>query len=170
MSDRQSDPDSQGVEASDPPIPEFAYNIVNPVVSLLLRSRFHWLVSDSLLLITFTGRKSGDSYRTPVGYQEQDGTLYVSTHSPWWQNLKGGQPVTLRLRGEQRQAVAEPVTDPEWVAAYMDSYIEAHGMEHAQRLGIAIDGEGRPSRAALEDGLGGDLVVLKITLEADQTS
>lgn len=36
-----------------------AFRVINPLMEALLRSPLHGLVSDSLLLVTFTGRKSG---------------------------------------------------------------------------------------------------------------
>ena len=41
--------------------------IVNKTMKLILRSPMHGVVSKSMLLISFTGRKSGKTYTTPVG-------------------------------------------------------------------------------------------------------
>jgi len=64
-------------------VPDVAYKIINPLMKLLLRSPLHTLVSGSLLLLTFTGTKTGNEYTTPVGYWVKDGRLIVTTHSPW---------------------------------------------------------------------------------------
>jgi len=40
--------------------------VMNKFPALLLRSPLHALVSKSTLLITFTGRKSGKKYTTPI--------------------------------------------------------------------------------------------------------
>ena len=42
---------------------------LNPAICAVLRSRFHWLLSRGLMLVTVTGRKSGRQYTIPVGYQ-----------------------------------------------------------------------------------------------------
>lgn len=42
--------------------------IANPVVTWLLRSSLHGILSGSTLLITVTGRKSGRIYTIPVNY------------------------------------------------------------------------------------------------------
>ena len=42
--------------------------IFNPFMVWLLRSPLHKLASKNTLLITFTGRKSGKKYTTPVNY------------------------------------------------------------------------------------------------------
>jgi len=116
--------DGDYVETRGPPVPDVAYKIINPLMKLLLRSPLHTLVSGSLLLLTFTGTKTGNEYTTPVGYWVKDGRLIVTTHSPWWHNLKGGQPVELLLKGQHRQGVATPYPDPKDVADYMETFIE----------------------------------------------
>jgi hypothetical protein len=75
----------------------------------LLRSPLHFLVSGSYMLITFTGRKSGKIYTTPVEYRQENHTLTVFTQRrrSWWKNFQGGAPITLRLRGHEVRAMAE---------------------------------------------------------------
>jgi len=147
------------VETRGPPVPDAAYEVINPAMEALLRSPLHGLVSDSLMLITFTGRKSGDEYTTPVGYWVKDGTVIVTTHSPWWRNLQGGQPVTLHLQGERRQGIATPRSDPEIVAEYMQAFIDRKGVDATQRLGIRVNGDREPTREELVDGVEGTVVI-----------
>jgi hypothetical protein len=128
-------------------------------MAALLRSPLHGLVSDSLMLITFTGRRSGDEYTTPVGYWVMDGTVIVTTHSPWWRNLRGGRPVTLRLRGERRDGIATPHSDPETVAEYMQAFVDRKGVDAAQRLGIRVKGDREPTREELAKGVEGTVVI-----------
>lgn len=47
--------------------------LMNCVPQLLLRSPLHGLMSNRYLLITFTGRKSGKRYTTPVAYLATSG-------------------------------------------------------------------------------------------------
>ena len=94
----------------------------NLFVKPLLRSPLHFLLSGSLMLVTFTGRKSGKVYSTPVQYV-RDGDSIVFFTQPartWWKNLRGGSPVTLRLKGRDVQAVGvEFADDPAAVAQRM---------------------------------------------------
>lgn len=53
--------------------------VQNPFMKWLLRSPFHGAVSRMYLLITFTGRKSGKTYTTPVQYAQDGNTLYIIT-------------------------------------------------------------------------------------------
>ena len=90
-----------------PTIPPY----VNSAMQFVLRSPVHGMVSKSILLITFTGRKSGKSYTTPVSYSQENGMVTIFTHADWWKNLRGGAPVTLRIQGRELQGFAEPVVD-----------------------------------------------------------
>ena len=76
--------------------------LYNPLMKWLLRSPLHGVISGMYLLITFTGRKSGRTYATPVEYC-RDGTDLIFLTAPervWWRNLKGGAPVTVRVQGQ----------------------------------------------------------------------
>jgi deazaflavin-dependent oxidoreductase (nitroreductase family) len=84
---------------------------VNRAMKFVLRSPVHALVSKTVLLITFTGRKSGKTYTTPVSYSQTADGVTIFTHAAWWKNLRRGAPVTLRIRGREFQGVAEPVSE-----------------------------------------------------------
>jgi len=73
--------------------------IYTSIVKPILRSPLHGLVSKNTMLITFSGRKSGKVYTTPVGYVRNDNdiTVFSQRHSSWWRNLRGGASVTVRL-------------------------------------------------------------------------
>ncbi len=85
--------------------------IVNRVMTLALRSPLHGIVSKNILLITFTGRKSGRAFTTPVSYSQHGNQVTIFSHANWWKNLKNGSPVTLRIRGRDWQGLAEPIVD-----------------------------------------------------------
>ena len=157
------------VETRGPPVPDVAYEILNPVMSRLLRSPLHSLVSDSIMLLTFTGSKTGEEFTTPVGYWVRDGYLIVTTHSPWWRNLKGGQPVSMQVQGQHREGIATPHPDPEDVARYIKAFIDRHGTDAARRLGIQIHGDREPTLDELEAGVEGT-VVIDIKLTDDKPS
>ena len=81
----------------------------NPLVIRLLCSPLHALMSSSVLLLTYKGRRSGRIYTTPVSYvREGEEVLLVAArgHS-WWRNLRGGAPVRVRIRGRDEETVAE---------------------------------------------------------------
>src|SRR6516162_5767260 len=50
---------------------------LNPAVTFVLRSRLHYPLSLGLMLLTVTGRRSGQRYTIPVGYQRRGECLLV---------------------------------------------------------------------------------------------
>jgi deazaflavin-dependent oxidoreductase (nitroreductase family) len=84
---------------------------VNSAMKFVLRSPAHGIISKNILLITFTGCKSGKTYTTPVCYSQEDDQVYIFTHANWWKNLCNCTSVTLRLRGHEIQGVPEPVVE-----------------------------------------------------------
>jgi F420H(2)-dependent quinone reductase len=94
-------------------------SVGNPIVTAILRSPLHQLLSRRVVLISVVGRRTGRRYTLPVGYVSQDGTLDVLVANRdlkvWWRNLEGGAPVELLLRGRMIPAMAEALTF-EWDA------------------------------------------------------
>lgn len=95
----------------------FFVRLQNPLMLWLLRSPLHGIVSQKYLLITFTGRKSGKQYTTPVQYGRHNDTVWVLTSRDyiWWRNLRGGTAVTLQLRGKIVNGQANIETEAEAV-------------------------------------------------------
>ncbi|HMA35056.1 MAG TPA: nitroreductase/quinone reductase family protein [Chloroflexia bacterium] len=87
-----------------PPRP--ARILANTIVTTILRSPWHSLRSDRLLLLTFTGRKSGKTFTTPLRYAQEGETLLLTVLYPWWKNLVAEATVRVLLRGEMRTGTA----------------------------------------------------------------
>ena len=89
------------------------FSRLNPLISGILRSPFHWLLSPGLMLVTVTGRRTGRRYTIPVGYQRDGETLAVmvseARRKSWWRNYLEPAPLELRLRGRKLQGRAEVV-------------------------------------------------------------
>src|ERR1700712_4307876 len=68
-------------------------------------------LSRNLMLIAYTGRKSGKAYRQPVTYARDGDVLLTPGGGRWPLTLAGGRPVRIRLRGRWSPARAELVTD-----------------------------------------------------------
>ncbi len=117
----------------------------NPLMRFLLRSPLHGLASGSTILITYTGRKSGRTYETPVNYVEDGGTLWVTSTKArtWWRNLRGGDPVTVRLRGEDARMTPEVFEQNEGVARGLSTYLGGHP-GWAGYFGVKIGADGTP--------------------------
>lgn len=91
----------------------FFNRLANPVMIPLLKSPLHGFVSDHLMLVTFTGRKSGKRYSTPVEYKREGDTImfYTRKERRWWKNLEGGAALTVRVQGHDIQVVPEALLD-----------------------------------------------------------
>lgn len=124
--------------------------IVNNAMKFVLRSPVHGMVSKSILLITFTGRKSSKTYTTPVSYSQHGDQVYIFTHATWWKNLRGGAPVTLRIRGQEFQGTAEPVAeDKRAVAAGLIEHLRKVRAD-AGFYGVTFDVQGNPRPEQVE--------------------
>jgi len=125
--------------------------IVNRGMKFVLRSRVHGMVSKSVLLITFTGRKSGKIYTTPVSYSQHDDLVHVFTHADWWKNLRGGAPVTLCIRGREFQGLAEPVAEDKGaVAAGLTAHLRKVPSD-ARYYGVTFDDHKNPIAEEVEE-------------------
>jgi deazaflavin-dependent oxidoreductase (nitroreductase family) len=108
------------------------------------------MVSKSVLLITFTGCKSGKTYTTPVSYSQHNDQVYVFTHATWWKNLRGGAPVTLRIQGRELPALAEPVAeDKQAVAAGLSEHLRKVPSD-ARYYDVTFDDHGNPRAEEVE--------------------
>ncbi len=108
----------------------------NPLMKWLLRSPLHGLVSRMYPLITFTGRKSGAIYTTPVQYAQDGDTLYIITSEgyTWWKNLRGGADVRIHLRGRTYPARAEISTDSGMIRVLVTKLYPGLSAERAARF------------------------------------
>ena len=76
------------------------------------------LVGRGLVVIRYTGRRSGRTFDTPVGYRRSGDTITIGVASPdsksWWRNFLGaGAPITLvGLDGRDRTGHAVANRDP----------------------------------------------------------
>lgn len=123
--------------------------LFNRVMTWLLHSPLHRLVSGSILTLTFTGRKSGKSYTTPLSYSRQGEQLIVFTHSGWWKNLQGGAPVTVRVQGQTVHGYAEAIAGE---SATILPYLRTHLTQLTRDLryyAVKLDADGKPNEADL---------------------
>ena len=83
--------------------------LYNPIVAAILRSPLHAAMSNSTMLLTFSGRKSGRTYTTPVNYVRDGDELLVvgSRGHSWWKNLRGAAVVSVRVRRRKMRGEAE---------------------------------------------------------------
>lgn len=136
---------------------------LNKLMMFILRSPLHGLVSRKIMLITFTGRKSGRPYTTPVSYMQQGNTITLFTHGRWWQNCCGGAPVTLRLRGQNVRGSAESVVEDKGAIAEALAEHLRHNHVDARAYGVTYDADGNPRPDEVRRGAE-DAVMLRVKL------
>lgn len=119
-------------------------------MKLLLHSPLHGMVSKTVLLITFRGRKSGKTYTTPVDYSQDGDQVTIFTHANWWKNLRGGAPVTLYIRGRELQGLAEPVAEDQAAIADGLSQHLRKVPSDAKYYGVTFDEQGNPRAEEVE--------------------
>jgi hypothetical protein len=85
---------------------------VNVPMRAALSLPFATPLNANLMLIFYTGRKSGKAYRQPVSYVRDGDVLLTPGGGRWTLNLADGRPIRIRLRGHDETARPELVTDP----------------------------------------------------------
>jgi hypothetical protein len=97
-------------------------HLVNPVVRGLLHSPAHRVLSGSVLLLAYTGRRSGVRRELPAMYAVLAGHYVVAVGQPetktWWRNFAGDdRSVTVTVAGRRRSCRAR----------LLDTMTEEHG-------------------------------------------
>ena len=139
-------------------------HVINPPMKRALGSRrLHRLMgSDTLMLLSFRGRKSGTPYSFPIGYMQTGSELVCYTPFRWWVNLQGGAPVTVTLRGRRLVGTADVCTDIAAIADGMDVYLR-HNPGDARFWKVRMDAGKVPVRADV-DRAARENVQIRITL------
>jgi len=119
----------------------------NDFMAWVLRSPFHGMLSNGMMLITITGRKTGKTYTTPVGYYVEGEYLWVVTsrERKWWKNLQGGVQVNLLLKRKPVNGIADIELDDKAVEARMYEYLR-HVPQAAKPMKIRVE-DGKPNPA-----------------------
>jgi len=101
--------------AYQPPRRARFMSAANVVMRQVLRLPFPTPLSGSLMLLSFTGRKTGRTYHQPVSYVRDGDLLLTPGGGRWKLNLRDDQPVRIRLRGRDVSARPEFIRDPDEV-------------------------------------------------------
>lgn len=93
----------------------------NPFVRAILRSRAHRLLSSSLAVLEYEGRRTRTRHAIPVVYAEDGGSIIALAANPerkqWWRTFREPSPATLLVRGEHREVVGRVLDGAERRAA-----------------------------------------------------
>ena len=115
-----------------------APTVINKLVVFLLHSPLHWLLSNNMLLLTFTGRVSGRQFRIPVSYFLSQGKIVIFTSNRWWKNLRAGATVAILFKGHWITGHTETTNEHAIVAQEARAYSMQKGARNAWRIGMEL--------------------------------
>ena len=124
-------------------------SILNVLMRRLLRLPFPTPLTKRIMLVSFTGRKTGKAYHQPVSYVQEGNTLLTPGGGKWKLNLREDQSVRIRLRGQDVFARPEFVKDPDEVERLIAVMTAANPTVGAF-VGIPKGPDGRLDRGRLE--------------------
>ncbi len=138
--------------------------MLNVPMRVLLRLPFPTPLSGRLMLVSFTGCKTGKAYRQPVSYVQQGDTLLSPGGGKWKWNLRDGQPVRIWLRGREVLARPELIKDPEEIERLL-AVMTAANPSVSAFVGIPKGPDGRLDRSRLETAVSYGFRIVRWHLE-----
>jgi deazaflavin-dependent oxidoreductase (nitroreductase family) len=136
--------------------------IGNAIVSGVLRSPLRRMLSRSLMLLKYKGRRTGKEYTIPVGYVRHGDEIIVlagrADAKSWWRSMRGPLPVQVRLGRAWKTGVARAVEGEDAVPR-MKAYLEAQP-RMAKMLRVERDAEGLIPLEQARRALEGNVVVV----------
>jgi hypothetical protein len=126
----------EAAPVSDKRPPPRLVRAANSALRPLMKSPLGRLVRGKLVLLRFSGRKSGREYEIVVGWHDAGGTRAVFTPAGWRVNFRGGAPVAVVHEGRTLTGTGTLVEDPEEVARRLQEAIDAGSTP--KLLGITV--------------------------------
>ena len=136
---------SNAITVSHPP--EALLRVVNPTLKLLLRTPFAGPVRHQLMVVSFTGRKSGRQYSIPLSAHLIDDVLYAMTGAQWKLNFRGGATAQVLHDGKTRTMRGELIEDKALVTDLYVRCVESYGVKRAElAMGLGFRDHQMPTR------------------------
>jgi hypothetical protein len=114
--------------------PEKLLRAVNPAVKLLLGTPLGGALRRQMMVLSFTGRKSGRRYSVPVSAHRIDNSLYALASAGWTANFRDGAKADVLWDGKTTAMRGELIRDPATVADLSRRAAESYGAKKAQRM------------------------------------
>src|SRR6185369_12297568 len=142
---------------------------LRPLIAWFLGSPLHGVLSGDVLLLSWSGRKSGKRYALPISYTELGGRLYLCTRaggSTWWRHLRNAPEVGLVLKGKNARAIAT-VLDPASAEALdgLRAFLTRNPGTGRLLYNVAADANGTPREDDVEREVLASIVVRLEPLE-----
>jgi len=122
-------------------------------------------IQDRLLLLSFTGSRSGRRFTVPLSYvADADGSLLIPGGGVWKRNLRPDRPVEIRLWGQLRLATPEIIAAPGDVERLLPRMY--HGNPRAERfVGVPLGPDGRLDPTSFAEVIREGFVIVRLRLE-----
>ena len=114
--------------------PEGLLRAVNPAVKFLLGTPLGGGLRRQMMVLNFTGRKSGRHYSIPVSAHRLDDALYALASAGWTANFRDGATAEVLWDGKKTTMRGELIRDPATVAGLSHRAAESYGAKTAQRM------------------------------------
>jgi hypothetical protein len=136
---------SSAITISHPP--QALLRAVNPLMKLLLHTPFAGAARNQLMVVDFTGRKSGHPYSLVLSAHVIDNILYAMTSATWKNNFRDGAAAQVLHDGKTTTMRGELITDKAHVADLYARCAESYGVKRAERvMGIGFRDHQMPTR------------------------
>jgi hypothetical protein len=139
--------------------------VVNVPMRLVLRLPFRTPLNAKLMLLSFTGRKTGRSYLQPVSYVPDGDTLLTPAGGKWKLNLTEGVPIRVWLRGRKTWARPEFVRDADEIDRLLRLMMA--GNPRITSFVPFIDPDGHIDRSKLETALTYGFAIIRWRLDEE---
>ena len=114
--------------------PERLLHAVNPALKFLLGTPLAGSARKQLMVLNFSGRKSGNRYSIPVSAHHIDNQLYALAGATWTKNFRNGAAAEVLHDGKTTAMHGELIEDPAVVAELQHRVAESYGVKRAQRM------------------------------------
>jgi hypothetical protein len=111
-------------------------------------------MSRFMLVLHFTGAKTGRAYQVPIGYATENGRLMTLSNDVWRLNFKGGRDLEVTHLRQRRRARATLESDQEALADfYLEKFGEMGAKKVAADLGMRVNIDRAPTREEWIDAI-----------------
>lgn len=107
---------------------------MNPSLRFLLGTPFAGPLGRQLMVLNFTGRKTGREFSIPVSAHVIDNDLYALANAGWKHNFSGGAPARVIHGGKTKAMRGELLRDRDVVPDLYLRCAQDYGVKRAQRM------------------------------------
>jgi hypothetical protein len=123
---------SPAVTVSHPP--EVVFRTLNPIMRSVLRTPLAGSLREQMMVVSFTGRKTGRRFAIPLSAHRIDNVLYAITSAGWKYNFRDGADAEVLHKGKTTAMRGELIGDPAVVADLCRRAAESYGVKRAQLM------------------------------------